>query len=465
MNRLVGQLRTAVVESSVTSPPVAPRVDASPPPRPLQVEPVHRAHWSTWVALVSWVALIVAARLVLLDLQHAGAQLKIPFPPLDARLDWRPGWPLALPIGVGAAVALGAPAVVDRIAWRRLLAGSWLVAGAWAVSLALLDGTSGIVGSITLKSEYFLDIGRVGTPLSFLSGFTSHIAEYRVHVQGHPPGYLLFLWVLDRIGLGAPSAIATFEIAIGALSVPAVLVAVREVAGETVARRAAPFVAVAPAAVWMASSADAFYAGVGACAVACVVVATGRNGIRSRVYAVVGGLLFGAVAFLSYGLVLLAVIPIAVALRRRRWRSLAAAAAGAAAVFLGFALAGFWWLDGLQATRARYFAGVASRRPYWPFLLADAACFAIALGPAVAVALARLRDRRLWWLVGSALVAVGVAGFSGMSKGEVERIWLPFAVWVLPAGAALASGTRRAPWLATQVGFALFVQTLVRSPW
>jgi hypothetical protein len=444
---------------------VASRAAAFRPPAPTPAGPVRRAHWSTWLALGAWVAVIVAARLVLLDLQRAGAQLKIPFPPLDARLDWRPGWPLVLPIAVGVLVVLGSPTVVDRVAWRRLLAGSWFVAGVWAVSLALLDGTSGIVGSVTLRSEYFLDIGRVGTPLSFLRGFTTHIAEYRVHVQGHPPGYLLFLWVLDRIGLGTPSAIATLEIAIGALAVPAVLVAVREIAGENVARRAAPFVAVAPVAIWVASSADALYAGVGACAVACVVVATGRNGIRSHVYALVGGLLFAAVAFLSYGLVLLAVIPIGIALRRRRWRPLAVAATSATAVFLGFALAGFWWFDGLQATRARYFAGVASRRPYWPFLLANAACFAIALGPAIAVALARLRDRRLWWLVGGSLAAVAVAGISGMSKGEVERIWLPFAVWVLPAGVALTRDMRRSPWLAIQVAFALFVQTLVRSPW
>jgi hypothetical protein len=51
----------------------------------------------------------------------------------------------------------------------------------------------------------------------------------------------------------------------------------------------------------------------------------------------------------------------------------------------------------------------------------------------------------------------------------VERIWLPFAVWLLPAGAALSAGrhgTRAASgWLAAQVMFTLFVQTLVRSPW
>ena len=112
-------------------------------------------------------------------------------------------------------------------------------------------------------------------------------------------------------------------------------------------------------------------------------------------------------------------------------------------MFAGFAVAGFWWFAGLAATRARYQAGVASRRPYGVFLLVDVACLAIATGPAIAIALGRLRDRRLWWLVGSALTAVGLAGLSGMAKGEVERIWLPFSIWLLPAGAAL--GRRAAP--------------------
>jgi hypothetical protein len=54
-----------------------------------------------------------------------------------------------------------------------------------------------------------------------------------------------------------------------------------------------------------------------------------------------------------------------------------------------------------------------------------------------------------------------------MSKLEVERIWLPFAMWLLPAAAAL--GTRSAtigrPWLALQMLFALAIQTFVRTGW
>jgi hypothetical protein len=246
-----------------------------------------------------------------------------------------------------------------------------------------------------------------------------------------------------------------------------VLVSVREVAGELAARRAAPFVVLAPAAIWVATTADAFYAGVAAWAVALVVLATGRSGVRSGTYALAGGALFGVTAFLSYGLVLLAVVPAAVSWRRRRVELLVVAAAGACAVGLAFLAAGFSWLDGLVATRDRYFAGVGSRRPYLDFLVADAAAFGIALGPATVVALARLRDRRMLVLVGAALVAVGLAMMSGMSRGEVERIWLPFAIWLLPAGAVLAAARDRVAsgWLGLQAATAIAVTTVVKTPW
>jgi hypothetical protein len=240
---------------------------------------------------------------------------------------------------------------------------------------------------------------------------------------------------------------------------------VREVAGEARARAAWPFVAAAPLAIWVATSADALYAGVGAWAVALVILASGRDDRRGDAFALGGGLLFGLLAFLSYGLVLLGFVPLLVAWSRRRLRPIVLATIGVSVVFAAFALAGFWWFAGLAATRARYDAGVASRRPYDVFVLVNAACLAIATGPAIAVAIARMRDRRLWTLVGGALISIGIAAVSGMSKGEVERIGLPFSIWLLPAGAVFAMRRPASAWLAVQLAFAIGVQTLVRSPW
>ena len=57
---------------------------------------------------------------------------------------------------------------------------------------------------------------------------------------------------------------------------------------------------------------------------------------------------------------------------------------------------------------------------------------------------------------------------SGMSKGEVERIWLPFVPWAVLATAALSVGrpsARLRPWLGLQAACALVVAVSIWSQW
>jgi methylthioxylose transferase len=445
-----------------TSAAIAARHDAS-----RSTETTSRAAWTTIAALAAWVLVIVAAHVLVEAVQAAGANVRIQAAPLVGTFELRVSPRLLAALVVGAFVVVAGPGLVRRIEWRTLLVASSATAALWAVSLALVDGVQGLTRPLEARTEYLADVAGVGSPGAFLTTFVDRIADYSVHVQGHPPGMVLVLAALDRVGLGGSGWAAALFIAAGAAAVPAVLVTVRDVAGSETARRAAPFLVLTPAAIWIATSADAFFMGVSAWAVALVVLATGRNGRRADVYALAGGLLFGATAFLSYGLVLLAAVPAAVAWRRRRFRALALAAVGAAPVFAGFLAAGFWWVAGLLATRDRYFAGVGSRRPYLEFLVANLACLAIVLGPAVVVALTRLRDRSLWLLVGGTLVVVTAAMISGMSKGEVERIWLPFAIWLLPAGAVLAAGRDRftTGWLGLQAAAAIVVASAVKTSW
>jgi hypothetical protein len=249
----------------------------------------------------------------------------------------------------------------------------------------------------------------------------------------------------------------------GAAAAPAALVAMRALADERAARRAAPFVALGPMAVWLGTSADALFCGVLAIGIALLVVAcTSAARRRADVLALLAGLVLGAALLLSYGLAALGLVALAVACATRAWRAAALACAGVAAVLLGFGAAGFWWPAGLQATHALYASGVAARRPYLDFLVISPAAFALVLGPAVFAGLARLRDRRAWILPAGALAALAVAELSGLSKGETERIWLPFAPWLL-----LATASLRAPrgWLAAQLALAIALQVGVRSPW
>ncbi len=77
-------------------------------------------------------------------------------------------------------------------------------------------------------------------------------------------------------------------------------------ADENTARQAAPFVAVAPTAIWVAVSADAYFAGVAAWGIALLALAARRT-VRWPIAAAIGsGLLLGWGIFLNYGLALMA---------------------------------------------------------------------------------------------------------------------------------------------------------------
>jgi hypothetical protein len=149
-----------------------------------------------------------------------------------------------------------------------------------------------------------------------------------------------------------------------------------------------------------------------------------------------------------------------------RWA--AHGAAGGAAVLAAAAAAGFWWLDGLAATRDAYWAGVGAERPGWYLtLVGNPGALALAVGPAVAAGLAtaaahagRARGWRPALLPAAASSAVLVADLSQLSRGEVERIWLPFVPWL-----ALAAPGDRRGWLGAQVLVALVLQACLASPW
>ena len=436
-------------------------VRTAPAPAVPSVEPADRR---VRPAVVAWALLIVATSVWGIILTVRDPRITLPGPPLVASFDPRVG-PWVLPsLAVGVAAVLRAPVLGEGLTWRRLLWAAFLGTVAWALVLALTDGPSGLLGSVESRYDYRNDLPLIGAPVPFLDTFVEEIEVYTTHVQGHPPGITLVAWSLERVGLPGPWPLAALFVLGGALGVPAVLIALRETAGELAARRAAPFLALAPAAIWVATSGDALFAGVSAWAATLIVLATGRRDGRGDLLAVSGGVLFGVALNLSYGVVLVWAVPALVAAARRRVRPLVLGVAGAAAVLALVAAAGFWWVSGLLATRAVYLEGVARFRPYGYFLVANLAALGIATGPALPAAMSRLRDRGVWLLVCGGLAAVALAELSGLSKAETERIWLPFMPWLLVATAGLPVSRRRA-WVAVQVGFGVGLELLLRTPW
>lgn len=413
-----------------------------------------------------WFAVVAIGRVWGLLLEAQGHRITLYTPPLLGGYRTGPPTALVLPIAVAASLVAALPWLVRRCRWRVVLTTSAAAALGWWVALALVDGTDGLTRGLVWDADFGDALPSiVADPRQFLAGFVEHLPTASIQIRAHPPGLPLLLAGMDRIGLGGPGWATALVLGSAAAGVVAVLITVRTVAGERAARRAAPFVALAPAATWLATSFDALYFGVAAWCVAALVLSMRATGGRRVGLAVVAGLLGAATLLLSYGLVLIACVVVFVAWRERGWPTVAMASITVAAVLAALVPFGFWYVAGLLATRDQYY-GLGLDRPYSYFVVNNLSALALVVGPATAAALARLRDRRVWSLVGGALLAVALADASGLSNGEVERIWLPFAVWFLPAGVALAgtaSSTRA--WLAVQVSSAIVLSALISTFW
>lgn len=389
--------------------------------------------------------------------------------PVAGTLELRTGMPTLVAVGVAAVLGCGMPRAAETAPWRRLLLISVAAGAAWVLALTWIDGSHSLE-VLGRSGEYLVEIPRVDDG-AFLATFTDHIRwgspdfHWATHVAAHPPGALLAFFGLDRIGLAGPAWAGAVSAAVAVSASAAALIAARAVAGEAVARAAAPFVGLAPAVLWVAASADALFTGVAAWSVALLAVAARRRDRGGDLAAVGGGLLAGLLPYLSYGLVLFFPVAAAVVLAQHRIRPLLIAAVPVLLVAVAFTAGGFWWLEGLEVLRERYYQGVASRRPYPLFVVANLAVLALVVGPACLAGLTRLRRAgRAAVLPATAGACLLVANLSGMSKSEVERIWLPWTPWLLLATALLPAARRRR-WLAAQLLLALAFATAVRTSW
>lgn len=427
---------------------------------------------------------------------------------------WAPrlGWGTVPALALAVAVVGWGPGLTRRLPWRRLLGASYLTALAWAFALAFVDGWKrGVTSRLADGHEYLAEVPGVTDIPAMLRGFSDRILDgqpdsWTTHVSGHPPGALLFFVGLDRLGLGGPAWAGVVCVLIGSTAPLAVAVALRALGSERRARAVLPFLVLAPAAVWIAVSADAVFTGVTAWAVALLAVAAGRARAQSgrgtaatgatavsggggsppaappaetvvpqagrwQPAAVAAGLLFALGMYLNYGLVLMGFLAVAVLVAARTARPLIPAVLGALFVVAAFTIAGFWWFDGYHLVVERYYQGIAMERPYgywwWGNLAATVCAVGLATAAGLAATLAPARLRALEpgsLLVAAALCAIAAADISGLSKAETERIWLPFDMWLLVATAFLPAARTR-PWLAVQAAGALVLVHLLKTNW
>ena len=371
---------------------------------------------------------------------YAGARLGTASAPFVGRYRFKvdPATLLAPAVAV-AVVAAAAHGLIDRLPWRAVLLSGYVAALAWALALAAVDGVKGLSGPVTNPGEYFRDVPAVGAdPGAFLRDFVANSPEYATATRQHPPGPVLLLWGLDRMGLDHPGTLGLLITVIGCTTVPLILVAMRSLSGEASARRLAPVLVLAPYAVWVAVSMDAVTAALSAAMVTSGVLASEqqRRGGPAVVLAVISGLLLGIAALFSYAAPWLGLSVICVYFVRRR--PLLNVVTGAAALIplIVAQRAGFGWSDGLTAAQADFSMRVEPHRSAVVWGLVSLVVLVLACGPAIVASARKIRRTAGWPFLVGAVIAVAFAVGAGLARGEMEHAWLPYFPWLLVAAVA-----------------------------
>lgn len=439
----------------------------------------------------AWAVLLIAVSVSWgLRLQRESPEIFLGAAPLVGRdpqhgWRWRFGWALVAAATLGAAVAFATwRGWWWRLRTRTIIPVVGLGAALFAVLLALTDGRDGLLYGAVHPTEYLANLPIMPSTGEFVRRFVDDIDRYSVHIRGHPPGFIVLLAALEAVGLGGEWPVVGLSVLGAALAPAGVLVAVWAVAGAEWVRRCAPVLIVAPYAVWMITSADAFYSAVGAWGVATCALGLRSHGVRAAAWGAASGVLLGSLLFFTYGgatFVLVPLTPTIVALRRRRPGAIptvAAAVVAAAAVTAVWAAAGFWWFEGAAETKLQYWAGTAQFRPLAYFALANLAASLIAIGPVSFGGLVRSWTQRrrpppIAILVCGGLLALMASHLSQYSRAEVERIWLLFFPWLVLAGGLLmarrgaepAARRRATISVSVQVVLAVVLQAALVSKW
>jgi hypothetical protein len=427
-----------------------------------------------WTDLLCWLLLAALGLGLTGWAVHVGARLGTASAPFLGRYRFQLS-PLSLLAPAVAATVLFSLATgwFERARWGLVLTTSYVGGLAWAIALALVDGGAGLTRSLLDPDNYLTDIGAVGnSPLSYLYNFTANVPGHSVSARGHPPGPVLLLWALHRAGLTNDLWLALLITAVGALTIPLVLGSVREVCGDTAARRYTSVLILAPYAIWVAVSMDAFVAVLGAAMIAVGVRASSprHTGLRAAGWAALAGALLGLAALFSYSAPWLGLCLVCLYFARRRPFLNLTTGLGALLPIVAANALGFAWLTGLATARSDYTTRIEPNRSVIWWSVISLVALLLAVGPALYSSLRKLRNTPGWPFLVGGFVAVLFSVLAGLARGGVEHAWLAFFPWLTVAAVAperQAGPPVPAPLLLSGVGAlsAIVIEALLATPW
>jgi hypothetical protein len=383
--------------------------------------------------------------------------------------------PLSLlaPVVAVVVVAAGATGVFDRFRWRVVVTLSYLAGLAWALALAFADGLSGLTRSLRASINYAPDIAAIGRdPLAYIAHYTADLDTHTFAARGHPPGSVVLLWALQRIGVTNQLTLGTLITALGVVTVPLVLYVVRDVCGETTARRYAPILILAPYAIWVAVSMDGVVATLGAAAITAGVYASGsrRRGRTAALWSVLCGVLVGVAGMFAYSVVWLGLSVVLLYFARRRALLNIGTGLGALVPVVVANQFGFNWLAGVAAAGYDFEIRIEPHRSavWWSGI--SLVALVLACGPAIYASARKIRNTPAWPFLVGATLAVVFSLVTAQARGGAEAAWLPFFPWLTVAAVAPARQGGAAPpvpWPLVAGGActAVIIQAVLSTPW
>jgi methylthioxylose transferase len=375
-----------------------------------------------------------------------------------------------LAVGVVLAAVRGR---FQKAQWGTVLLLGWSGAFAWSLSLALVDGAEGLTRSLQSADNYLTDVPGVGeSSLAYLRSYTGRAEELSAAARGHPPGPVLLLWALQRIGFTDLLTLGVLITGLGALITPLVLAAVRGVCGERAARSYAPVLILAPYAVWVSVSVDVIGAVLGAVVVLLSVKASNRDrtGPPAGAWALSCGITLGIASLFSYAAPWLGLSAVCLYFARRRPFLNVATGLGALLPVFAARWAGFSWFDGLLMARDDYATRIEPNRSAIAWGLISVVVLLLAAGPPLVRSAGRLRNTPGWPFLVGAGAAVTFSVAAGLARGGAEAAWLPFFPWLTVAAVAPPAQGGEAPptpALLVSVGAAtaVIVEAALATPW
>ena len=333
---------------------------------------------------------------------------------------------------------------------------SFLIIG---ISVSMIDGYQEVDGQhlpaflepyTRTSLEYYGDVPKVDAV-----GFQSFLRDYAkpelfqtlsLHSQTHPPGGILFLWLISKcFGYNLLTA-ALASICFTSLTVIPIYWLAKEMYGEMVGRYATALFLIMPNFVmFTTTSMDGPFSVFPIVSVYLFYKATST---QSTLYAVLTGISLGFGMFLTFSTVFMGlffgvVTLLTLMMDRKRFKGVLTALFIAGAAFAGFylltfALTGFNLLEALFAAIEKdenlMGTGHETIVRYFHVSIANLFAFLIGIGIPITVVwtnqIRRMFRRRDIYAIGFSVSLLGIA-FSTLYTMEVERIWIfmaPFAV-------------------------------------